>query len=234
MELGGEARHYLYNVRRLREGDTFLCADGDGRVARVRLVTAGRNGLTVAVEENCPELTAGDSAPDSVQYHVYVPHLKGRAFDRVLRQITELGAHRITPILTGHCVSRPSREESTRKHPRYEAILREACQQSGRPTVPELTQPLDIGRVPPVDGSSPGIVFHEAGTNVLAPEDLAPHGDSIRTVSILTGPEGGLAQGEVHGLHLSGWAIRTLPVPILRAETAPVAALAIVAHIVSR
>ncbi|SIQ34359.1 16S rRNA (uracil1498-N3)-methyltransferase [Alkalispirochaeta americana] len=234
IHLSGRDAHYLGQVRRLRPGDSLDCTDGNGGVCRA-LVSVGPGGDLVLVVQKIlgedPQQPASLELPrGEVSLEVFLPLLKGKLFDKALRQVTELGADRIVPVVTRHCVKRPPREEAElrKKNQRWEVILREACQQSGRSRLPELTPVQDLPAL--VDGT-PGIVFHERATRGLTREKAAELWVGGGSRRVLTGPEGGLAPEEVACLAEAGWLVCSLPTPVLRAETAAVAALAIVLHL---
>jgi 16S rRNA (uracil1498-N3)-methyltransferase len=159
--------------------------------------------------------------------------LKGKKFDTVVRQATELGVDTIIPVVTKHCVSRPGPEELEKKRRRWEQIAVEAAQQSGRSVLPTITGPCSLKDMPRVvDATDPSvcaIAFHEGG-QVRFPEDLRD-GSGVAGWYALIGPEGGLAPEEVALLERRGWFVRRLRFPVLRAETAVIAVGALVAHL---
>lgn len=236
LRIAGTDRHHLVDVRRLAPGDSCHCSDGRGRVASVTITAVTRREVEVLVGEDVE--AAHQSGPGGAGalplFVVYVPLIKGKGFDRLLRQLVELGVDRIVPLVTERCVRRPSTRNERNLPPRYEEILREACKQCGRSRLPELAEVRELRDILSLEEGG-GIVFHELAGSVLAPEDLierlADTGND--RLAILTGPEGGLTEREVELLEQAGWAVRALPTPVLRAETAASAALAIVRYIVS-
>lgn len=234
--LSGSDAHYLLQVRRLRRGDFLDCTDGRGRVCRALVSAVTGEGLVLTVQEilgDAPRREgASGASPGGAPLEVLVPLLKGKLFDRVLRQVTELGADRIVPVVTRHCVKRPPREQAElrKKNQRWETIIREACQQSGRRCLPELAL---VQELPALSGQGPGIVFHELASRGLSREAVAGLWAGGGPRRVLTGPEGGLSSGEVSDLAGRGWLVSSLPTPVLRAETAAVAGLAIVLHLQS-
>lgn len=211
-----DQRHYLLRVRRLGHGDRLLCTDEQGRRGEVELAVAeGTLRLHLVRELDGPT----DRRPTVLAAAL----LKGRRFETVLRQATELGVHRIVPVLAEHCVSRPDPGELRRKSARWEAIAREATQQSGRPGLPVITPPV---RVAQLADEGPGLVLDESEGEPLhrAIERL----ETEPVLRFVIGPEGGLSDAERQQLHAAGWTSVHLPFPVLRAETAAVAATALV------
>jgi 16S rRNA (uracil1498-N3)-methyltransferase len=170
--------------------------------------------------------------PSPVSVALYVALLKGKKLDTVVRQVTELGVDRIVPILTRHCVSRPEGHDLEKKSRRWQEIAREATQQSGRRGLPVVETPLPLEAVATrttVEDpeSTLSLALHEGASEALALGSLLRRPPPV-AIRVLVGPEGGLAPGEVDLLARSGWAVRRIPVPVLRAETAAVAAATLV------
>lgn len=240
-----ELRHYLVDVLRHRQGDRIPFNDGGGGGGTMEVVSLGRASLTVRVLAYTP----GEEKDRRVlppPLEAWIAVLKGKDFDRAIRAAVELGVDRIVPVLTARCVARPE----TRRE-RWLTIVREACQQSGRTTVPPVDEVQDLpsllggGAVPP---DPPWFVFHESAGTVLEafhgapPESSAPPapsvppapGDGMAAVipwRVCIGPEGGLTDQEVALLEHHQWACRRLAVPVLRAVTAVPAAIAVVQHL---
>lgn len=170
--------------------------------------------------------------PSAVSVALYVALLKGKKLDTVVRQVTELGVDRIVPVLTRHCVSRPEGSDLEKKSRRWQEIAREATQQSGRRGLPVVETPLPLEVVATRSAVDPPESTLSLALHEDAPETLTL-GSLIRmpppaAIRVLVGPEGGLAPGEINLLSRSGWAVRRIPVPVLRAETAAVAAATLV------
>ncbi|MEX2444946.1 MAG: RsmE family RNA methyltransferase [Alkalispirochaeta sp.] len=235
IELTEEQYHYLMRVRRVTEGTEISCIDDSGHRAKTVVALASSDhGLPVLrVVERYASGAPGSSAITAIPVTLYVAFLKGKKLDAVVRQVTELGVDRIVPVITRHCVSRPDPGDLLRKSCRWEGIVREATQQSGRATVPTVEPAAKLedltAQVAPADRpASLSVVFHEAAEDVLSIAQAVNSPGPPDEIRALVGPEGGLAAAEVDYLSGSGWHIRRMPVPVLRAETAAVAAAALV------
>jgi 16S rRNA (uracil1498-N3)-methyltransferase len=254
IRLDREQSHYLARVRRVAPGDRVTCIDARGRLAEGCIVTSIARGvveLSVPPEavrlERTGMTTAESAGPaagggkegasrsgglSSPPVALYVALLKGKKLDTVVRQVTELGVDRIVPVLTRHCVSRPAGPDLEKKSRRWQEIARAATQQSGRRELPVVEPPLPLEvaatRSSVADPQSAlSLALHEDAPEALTLGSLIriPPPTAIR---VLVGPEGGLAPGEIDLLVRSGWAVRRIPVPVLRAETAAVAAATLV------
>ncbi|RDI94851.1 16S rRNA (uracil(1498)-N(3))-methyltransferase [Meiothermus sp. QL-1] len=212
LRLTGPEAHHLAEVLRARVGDTLTVFDGQGREGRARVVELGRGWVRLRLEETW---TADREPPQPVV--LYLPLLKGDHMAEVVRAATELGAGRIVPILTQHCVVR---ELSENKLLRLRRVAQEAAKQCGRSVVPQVEPLRTLEQVPPV---AQGLVAHP-----YARARVREVYDPTRPVALLTGPEGGLAEAEVALLERRGFAPVALGPRILRAETAPLALLSLV------
>jgi 16S rRNA (uracil1498-N3)-methyltransferase len=141
--------------------------------------------------------------------------------DLVLQKATELGVAAIQPILTARSVVRLSSERQERREAHWQNVVIAACEQCGRNRVPRVAPSLSFGAF--------FAARAEAGTRVL----LAPDGEAtVRSlapqapVTVLIGPEGGLAPEERAIAIAAGFVTVRFGPRVLRTETAPLAALA--------
>ena len=202
-----EVRHL--HVLRLRAGDGLRVFDGHGGEAEATLteLEEGRALLTLG-----ERLTGAAETPRPVTLAVAL--LKGDKLSDVVRAATELGAARVQLLVTRHA---DAREIGTQKLLRLRRVAEEASKQSRRAVTPEVLAPLPL-----TDYSWEGTLF------VAQPGSQERITDHLRwdaPVTVLTGPEGGLADAEVASLVARGAVAVTLGPRILRAETAPVALL---------
>lgn len=202
-----EARHL--HVLRLREGDEVRVFDGRGEEAgaTVTLLDDLRAVLTLG------ERLAGTAeTPQPVTLAVAL--LKGDKLADVVRAATELGAARVQLLVTRHA---DAREIGAQKLLRLRRVAEEASKQSRRAVTPEVLAPVHLTEL-----TWEGQLF------VAQPGSTDRLTDRLRwdtPVTVLTGPEGGLADAEVTELIGRGAVAVTLGPRILRAETAPVALL---------
>ncbi len=156
---------------------------------------------------------------------------KGRKFDTVVEKATELGVDIITPVLTERCVARPDSPTDARLK-RWRRIAEAAAKQSRRPTIPEVNELIDWSDLAEKLKSFDRVIFFwEAATTPIDEGLLKFDGDSL---ALIIGPEGGLAAREAESLLSIGAKPAWLGPRILRTETAPVVAVAIVNHILGR
>jgi 16S rRNA (uracil1498-N3)-methyltransferase len=212
--------NYLVNVLRLRDGDPVLAFNGRDGEWRATLGTKGRKetALTVA-EQTRPQPTTGDL------HYLFAP-LKQARLDYMVQKAVEMGASRLQPVTTRH--TQVARVNVGRM--RANAI--EAAEQCGILTVPEIGQPIGLSQAIAALAPSRLLVFCDEDADVADPvAALAQHrpsGGSL-PLAVLIGPEGGFADDERSALLRHPRVMRIALGPrILRADTAAVAALALV------
>lgn len=206
-------------VLRLKPGEHVVVCDGRGTdfFCVVQGAAAGEVLLDVEREEL-------SKAEPPVLCSVYMAFSKAEKLEHVIQKATELGAYEIVAFPSSRCVARPDEKAVAKKLERWQKIAASAAEQSGR------------GRIPQVRALSS---FH-AAVDEAAMCDLAlfPYenektralgsflsGGSYRTISIMTGPEGGFSEEEVALAGQKNMKICSLGPRILRCETAPLCAL---------
>lgn len=216
----GEAEH-IRRVLRLKAGDAVHVLDGEGMRYRVRLTDVDREEVRGAVLHR-----EGYDSESPVAVHLGQCLLKGQAMDGVVRRAVELGAASITPVVAARC--QVPLKSAGGKIGRWREIARAAAKQSGR------------SKIPPVHEAAAGlpafcehhahadlklIFWEEEATARLG--DLRPAGVPANA-ALLIGPEGGFEAAEVAAARGFGFLPVGLGPRILRAETAPLVALALV------
>jgi 16S rRNA (uracil1498-N3)-methyltransferase len=208
--------NYLCNVLRLAAGDAVLVFNGRDGEWRAALVEAGRRGTALAVGERA---RAQEGGPDL--HYLFAP-LKRARLDYMVEKATEMGVARLRPVLTRRTVAERVNLERMRAH----AI--EAAEQCGILRIPEIDAPERLERALAAWEEARPLVFcDESGEETCPFTALAriPPGP----VAVLIGPEGGFDPAERELLASRPFVTRiTLGPRILRADTAAVAALALV------
>jgi len=221
VEITGTQFHHLCCVRRLGVDDSFpaRAASGDVYTARIVTVTGDRCSVRVVARDH-GEDACGEPAR---AVRLFCAPLKGRKTDSIVRQATEVGVSTIGVVHTERTVARIDGDKVESRLRRWNAIAREAVEQCGRPSVPEILAPIDFAEL--LVRHPPGILLHEAGDAAGA---LPVHRDKREApLVVAVGPEGGFSDREVPAARDAGWNIVTLPLPVLRAETAAIVAAAL-------
>ena len=208
----GPALHHL-RVARVAVGEQGEVFDGRGRAWVASVETVNEDGAV---------LRLGDERRGAAGRPVILIQglPKADKLDLVLQKATELGVSAVWPVLTERSVARPKPDALATRHARWKRIVEEAARQSGRTEVPEVT---------PLRALEPGmrllILDEEERGERLGPAA----GDG--PVTLVVGPEGGLAREEVRALRDLGGVTVSLGPLVLRTETAGLAALAVLRHL---
>lgn len=211
-------------VLRIKQGERVLICDGQGRecVCSVSDVSPGQISLVV-------ESSQKSTSEAAIRASVYMAFPKGDKLEHVIQKATELGAYEIVAFPSSRCVSRPDEKSLKKKLERWQKIAASAAEQSGRGLIPQVivlsSYKEALVRAAQADKA---ILFYEnerATTLRMALEE-GPFG----TISLMTGPEGGLEASEVEQAKDAGLQICTLGKRILRCETAPLCALSAVMY----
>jgi 16S rRNA (uracil1498-N3)-methyltransferase len=225
ISLAGEDFRYLARVLRMQEGEECPAVDAHGARYTMRLVRLGRSGCDMEIIPGAAEAPAEGGL--SITLLQCLP--KGRKIDLIVRQATEAGVARIIPLFSENSVVRPGADDA--RLPRLRRIAREALQQSGSARLPEIEEPRKLASI--VGGSGEwgtALLFHEQPLATTSLHRLLA--DRPRAVSIIIGPEGGLASGEVQLLTEAGFTLVHLGGNVLRVETAALYALGAVKTII--
>lgn len=211
-------------VLRLKCGEKVLICDGQGNecLCTISDVSAGQISLVVQKRQ------VSQSEP-VVKASIYMAFPKADKLEHVIQKATELGASEVVVFPSSRCVSRPDEKSLKKKLERWQKIAASAAEQSGRGVVPRVkvlhSYQEALAHASQADLS---ILFYEnerATTLRMALEEKPYH-----TISLLTGPEGGLEPKEVEMAKEAGMHICTLGSRILRCETAPLCALSAVMY----
>jgi len=219
----GAARHV--QVLRMQPGHALTLFDGSGGEYGATVERMGRSEVAVQVG---PHTAIEREAPRAVHLAVGMP--ANERMDWLVEKATELGVASIQPLMTAHGVLRLAGERADKKRAHWEAVAIAACEQCGRNRVPLIhpVQPLAGWLAKPVADAERYILSLADGTR---PVFEIPDGASTepRDAWVLSGPEGGLSAAEEQDAITRGFAPLTLGPRVLRAETAALAALVLLA-----
>lgn len=211
-------------VLRLKTGEQVIVCDGAGNECVCTISDIRPDQVSLVVSHR----GASETEP-AVKVSVYMAFSKGDKFEHVVQKATELGAYEIVCFPSSRCVSKPDEKSLRNKLERWNKIAASAAEQSGRGTVPQVivmssyTQAIE--RAAEADTC---LFFYENEQATTLKMALQEH--SYKTVSIMTGPEGGFEEKEVKKAADTGLRICTLGKRILRCETAPLCALSAIMY----
>ncbi len=211
-----EQVNYLVNVLRMSTGAALLVFNGRDGEWRAVLEPVSKKSVVLRVEA---QTRAQSDGPD-VDY-LFAP-LKHARLDYMVQKATEMGVKRLRPVITRRTIAERVNLD------RMRANVIEAAEQCGILRVPEVAEPQKLGAVLEGWDAARTLIFCDEGADILNPveglRDVPPG-----PVGVLIGPEGGFAEEERKLIRGRPF-VRTISLGprILRADTAAVAALAVV------
>ncbi len=225
MELGGATARQIRSVLRLQPGDMVRLLDNSGFLHGARIAGISRDSVALEVVER--RLLETEPA---AELDLFQALLKGQKMEFVLQKGTEIGVSRFVPVLSERCVSRPGQGDLGRKQERWESIVREAAEQSGRAVLP-VVEPVE-----PFERACRRAVAADLALMAWEEERAVGIGKAVREaglssrprISLLVGPEGGFSPREAELARSAGLRIVSLGPRILRAETAALVAATLV------
>lgn len=210
----GAARHV--QVLRLQPGDALTLFDGRGGEYDAVVEHMGRSEVRVEVQAH-----RDVECEPAVAVHLALGMPANERMDWLVEKATELGAASIQPLVTERSVLRLAGERAQKKQAHWQAIAIAACEQCGRNRVPPVHAVQALAPWLAAQAQPGAVLSLRAGTQALA---MLPRRAAI---TLLSGPEGGLAPSEEDAAWQRGWVPVHLGARVLRAETAPLAALAV-------
>lgn len=197
--------HQWVKVFRLKAGDRVMLFDGTGFDYVSEIVSLNKNeSILKAVDKKLNE-----NVPKK-EIHLFQSIIKKDNFEWVIEKGTELGISYFHPIISERSEKKNINFERTRK------IIKEASEQSGRASLPILSELAGLERS--LNNNFPSIAFHPAGDKF----DISNF-EKEKVLGVFIGPEGGWSNRELEFFKGKGVKILSLGPQILRAETAAIA-----------
>jgi 16S rRNA (uracil1498-N3)-methyltransferase len=223
LALDAAQANYLKNVMRLKAGDGVLVFNGRDGEWRASLADSGKRSAALVVDER----TRPQTTPLDLHY-LFAP-LKHARLDYMVQKAVEMGASRLQPVTMQHSqIGRINLE-------RMGANAIEAAEQCGILSIPEVAEPISFERMISAREPSRVLIFCDETADVRDPVAAlaaAGAGKEPPSLAVLIGPEGGFAEHERAALNGLPNVVRLALGPrILRADTAAVAALALVGSV---
>lgn len=219
--LNGENAKHL-KVLRIRRGEEITLVTPAGIQCGCVVSEVSDDCVSVEIKRKKP----CENEPD-VFVTLYQALPKGDKMDYIVQKSVELGVSRIVPVLSARCVSRPNEKSMKKKIERWQKIALQAAMQSRRGIIPEVGDCVSFKTAAEQSSQNDKtIFFYEMGgacvKNILT--------DKPKRIGMFIGSEGGFEEAEAELVQSNGGIFATLGKRILRAETAPLAALSIIMY----
>ncbi|MBQ9377326.1 MAG: 16S rRNA (uracil(1498)-N(3))-methyltransferase [Schwartzia sp.] len=222
---GSDAHHLGYTLR-ARVGERVVVVDTAREVAAMEVVGFTADTVMLNLVE---KLAAETEAP--IRLTLAVCLLKSDKMDFVVQKAVELGAAKVQPLESENCVARYDKKKSETRRERWQRVADEAAKQCGRTALLTVSPILPFGEWLASRSAEDGAAFfcYEAEKEKTLGAWLAEMQDDAFTAVV--GPEGGFTFEEAEAARQAGLSTVTMGPRILRAETAALAALAVVQHV---
>ncbi len=219
----GEAHHAL-DVLRLGPDSRLVVFDGQGGEASAQVT--GTAGGTVQLK--LLEKVLAPPLPCAITLAQAVP--KGKTMDLIVQKAVELGASRVAPLLSDRTVVRLEPAEAAKKRERWQDIALEACKQCGQNRLPEISPPIGVRNFLEGPERFDLMLIASLQPDARKIKEVLAANALPRTACILVGPEGDFTPAELALARSHGCLPVTLGPIILRAETAAIYSLSVLAH----
>lgn len=220
--IDGEDAKHITSVLRMKKGDKAIICDKNSTDYLCELESGDKSFVEFRVIES-----RKNSAEPDVEITLYQAVPKNDKLDFIVQKATELGATRIVPFISKRCVSKPDSKSAEKKVQRLQRICYEASKQCGRGIIPEVMPFTDFkSAVNSIEDDTTALIFYECGGEKIKNIDL-----SKKKIAIFIGSEGGFEKEEVDFAISKGFISAYLGERILRCETAPIAALAVLMNV---
>ena len=221
-----EVAHQLKRVLHLREEQVVIVLDNQGMEYEVKLVSSQAH--TAQGKILTRRMAQGEP---TVRLALYLCLSRREKFEWMLQKCTEVGVHSLTPIISSRSLVQEP-DETRKKYPRWQKIIQEAAEQSGRGRLPLLYPPLSLEQA--VLESSPNnrsaFLLWEGERALSLRQALTGIFPGQNQLSLLVGPEGGFSKVEASLAVKAGLLSVSLGPRILRMETAALVASALVLY----
>lgn len=218
----GAARHV--QVLRMQPGDVITLfeghQDGIGGEWQATILRMGRSDVQVRVDSH-----VAAERENQRPVHLLAGITANERMDWLVEKAAELGVTSITPLLAERSVLKLKGERGDKKRAHWQAVAVAACEQCGRNRVPVIHEAVTLAQWLQHFPTSEGLRAVLSLAEGTQPLQQALGSDAEQPVFFLSGPEGGLTAAEEGLARSNGFVPVTLGPRVLRAETAPLAAL---------
>ena len=219
-QIRGEDAHHLTRVLRVEAGQKYEISDNNN-VYLAEVETARKDVVSFSI---VAKLACSDIA---VRITALAALIKFDRFEWLVEKATELGIESVIPFVAERSEKGLDRAAAKRVA-RWRKIAREASEQSRRCHLPAIHEPVSFSDAIKFEASVRLALEEEAGARPIY-TTMPPQREPGASVALMVGPEGGWTDRERSAMKAAGWLPVSLGPTILRAETAAIAAVAVIA-----
>ena len=230
LELAGKEYNYLIRALRLKEGQKIMARDVKGDLWELTIEKINKNSCILNAEASNSATEFTDTLPQDRPLKPIILYQclpKGRKLDDIIKKATETGVQAIVLVNSENCIANMNGKEDS-KLARYDAIVKEAIQQSGSIVPTIVDGPIDLKDIPKdlekraKGNKTLGLVLHQCKIKEDQSNLLTTVKGFEGTAALLVGSEGGLTDDECKFLLEAGFKAILLKTNILRCETASI------------
>ena len=215
IDLEPQSSRHLAKVLRKNTGDPVIVFNGEGGEYYAIIDDVSKQVVRIQTQQ-----WSQADLESPLAIHLGIGLSKGERMDHVIQKATEVGVTAITPLFTERSEVKLRGSRAQKKLLHWQQIAISACEQSGRNRIPVVHPPCSIEHWTDTASADCRLVLHHRAADL----------DSLATpdsVALLIGPEGGLSPGEIAHAEDEGFLGLKLGPRVLRTETAPIAAIAV-------
>jgi len=227
LNLPATEAHHAVTVLRIRERERVVVLNGAGDELLCEVQQADRRQVTLKVlqKQTIPPLPYQVTLAQAV--------VKGKTMEGIVQKATELGTHRIIPILSERTVARVGAEDADGKVEKWEATAVEAIKQCGSAWLPRIEPPLTPQAFLSRNEKSELMLIASLQGDARHPREhfhsfLAEHRRLPTSVCVWVGPEGDFTPAEANAIRAGGAVPVTLGQLVLRSDTAAIYCLSVI------
>lgn len=220
VELNDAVVQHVCRALRMRVGDELILFNGDGLEYKAQLETVEKRRASARI------IQQDDRRIESpLDIRIGQSLSRGERMDYAVQKATEMGMQQMFPLFSERCEVKLSTDRQDKRIRHWQQVAISACEQSGRCKVPTISAPQTLEQWIKQEDAELKLVLHHHTATPLAEMD-APE-----SIALLIGPEGGLTEQEVELARDHGFQPVAFGPRVMRTETAPVAALALLQYL---
>ena len=216
IELESGPSQHISRALRMRVGDELILFNGNGGAYPAQIAALDKKSVVVTTADILEQ-----ELESPLAIHLGIAISRGDRMDWVVQKATELGAYSVTPLFTERTEVKLAGERADKKIRHWQQVATSACEQCGRNRLPVINslQPLHSWLMA-TEAERKFVLHHRSDTATTS-------SSKPTSVALLVGPEGGLSKEEINAAEQAGYQPLRLGPRVLRTETAPLAAIAI-------
>jgi len=220
VELDDGAVQHIARVLRMKPAEQIILFNGDGHDYYATLINVEKRAVSAQIDR-----VVAANRTSTLEVNIGQAISRGDRMDYAIQKSTELGMHSLTPLISERTEVKLKADRLSKKQQQWQQIAISACEQSLRADIPLINDCCTLEQWLNTCQSEVKLVLHHHTEKSLA------NFNPPTSVALLIGPEGGLTEHEVNLALAAGFHPVAFGPRVMRTETAPVAAQAILQYL---